>query len=63
MCKYKSLVFIMFFLFSFSISKVYAEISDLPLLGKVIYLDAGHGGVDVGARSEGVEKKKYAKGR
>jgi len=41
MNKYKSLVIIMFFIFTFSISKVYADVSDLSLLGKVIYLDAG----------------------
>ena len=45
MNKYKNLVIIMFFIFSFSISRVYASVSDLPLLGKVIYLDAGHGGL------------------
>jgi len=41
MNKYKTLIIIMFFIFSFSISKAYADVSDLPLLGKVIYLDAG----------------------
>lgn len=49
MSKYKYLITFMFFLFSFSLSRVYASISDLPLLGKVIYLDAGHGGTDSGA--------------
>lgn len=46
---YKYLIIICFFVFSFSISKVYASINDFPLLGKVIYLDAGHGGIDAGA--------------
>lgn len=57
MSKYKSLIIIMFFIFSFSIYKVYANVSDLPLLGKVIYLDAGHGGVDAGAESINIKEK------
>lgn len=44
MNKYKYLIIICFFIFSFSISKVYAKVNDMPLLGKIIYLDAGHGG-------------------
>lgn len=48
---------IMFFILCFSISNVYAEVSDLPLLGKVIYLDAGHGGVDAGAESNKIKEK------
>lgn len=44
-------------MFSFSISRVYASISDLPLLGKVIYLDAGHGGVDAGAIVNNLKEK------
>lgn len=57
MNKYKFLVIIMFFLFSFSISHVYADVSDLSLLGKVIYLDAGHGGVDAGAEANKIKEK------
>lgn len=57
MNKYKALIIIMFFIFSFSISKVYATVSDLPLLGKVIYLDAGHGGVDAGAEANKIKEK------
>ena len=55
--RYKYLIIICFFLFSFSISRVYASISDLPLLGKVIYLDAGHGGVDAGAILNNLKEK------
>ena len=44
-------------IFSFSISRVYASVSDLPLLGKVIYLDAGHGGVDAGAEANRIKEK------
>lgn len=57
MYKCKSLIMIMFFIMCFSISKVYADVSDLPLLGKVIYLDAGHGGVDDGASSNKIKEK------
>lgn len=57
MNRYKYLIIICFFLFSFSISRVYANISDLPLLGKVIYLDAGHGGVDAGAIVNNLKEK------
>lgn len=57
MNKYKTLIIIMFFIFAFSISRVYADINDLTLLGKVIYLDAGHGGVDAGAESNKIKEK------
>ena len=57
MNKYKSLIIVMFFIFTFSIYKVYANVNDLPLLGRVIYLDAGHGGVDDGARSNNIVEK------
>ena len=57
MNKYKTLIIIMFFIFAFSISRVYADINDLTLLGKVIYLDAGHGGVDAGAESNKIREK------
>ena len=30
---------------------------ELPLLGKIIYLDAGHGGVDVGANYKIIYEK------
>jgi len=57
MNKYKSLIIIMFFIFIFSISRVYADVNDLSLLGKVIYLDAGHGGVDAGAEANKIKEK------
>lgn len=57
MNKYKSLIIVMFFIFTFSIYKVYANVNDLPLLGRVIYLDAGHGGVDDGAGSNNIVEK------
>lgn len=57
MIKYKTLVFVMFFIFTFSLSKVYADVGDFSLLGKVIYLDAGHGGVDAGAEANKIKEK------
>ena len=57
MNKYKCLIIIMFLISTFSISKVYANINDLPLLGKTIYLDAGHGGVDAGAQANQIKEK------
>jgi len=52
MNKIKTLIIVMFFIFSFSISFVSNDVNDLSLLGKVIYLDAGHGGVDAGAEAK-----------
>ena len=51
MYKYKTLMIIMFFLLVIGLSKVNASINDYSLLNKVIYLDAGHGGIDCGATS------------
>lgn len=58
MKKYKILIITMFFLSIFVFSKVNAIVKDLPLLGKTIYLDAGHGGKDCGAISGSIEEKK-----
>lgn len=46
---YKTRMFIIFIFSIFVFGKVNAFINDLPLLGKIIYLDAGHGGKDPGA--------------
>lgn len=51
MRQYKTLMLVMFFLCVFSFSKVNAMVRDYSLLGKTIYLDAGHGGRDSGAIS------------
>lgn len=48
---YKALILVMFFLSILTFSKVNAIVKDYSLLGKVIYLDAGHGGRDAGAMS------------
>ena len=55
--KIKIISFSLFILTIFSLSKVHALVKDLPLLDKVIYLDAGHGGVDCGAISGNYEEK------
>ena len=43
--KYKLSMLIIFILSIISINKVYAYFCDIPLFGKIIYLDAGHGGI------------------
>ncbi|MBS5778230.1 MAG: N-acetylmuramoyl-L-alanine amidase [Candidatus Faecisoma sp.] len=45
--KYRNYCLILFLLFLFSLGLVKAK--ELPLIGKVIYLDPGHGGSDPGA--------------
>ena len=57
MNKYKIIALILFFLFIISISSVSAMINSNSLVGKVIYLDAGHGGIDSGAVSGFVLEK------
>lgn len=57
MKRYKLIVLCMFFLSLFIFEHVNAEIKELPLLGKIIYLDAGHGGKDCGAISGNVMEK------
>ena len=57
MIKYRLLIICMFFLFVISLGRVNAEYRDLPLLGKTFYLDAGHGGIDVGAISGKIYEK------
>lgn len=57
MLKYKLYVFLLFIIGILSINIVYASNKKLPLFGKVIYLDAGHGGKDVGATYSGIYEK------
>ena len=48
--KYKSLILILFFTFLISLQLVDAKINSiLPLEGKIITIDPGHGGRDSGA--------------
>ena len=51
MRQYKTLIIVLFFLSIFCFSKVNAMVKDYSLLGKTIYLVAGHGGRDSGAIS------------
>lgn len=51
MRQYKTLIICLFFLSIFCLSKVNAIIKDYSLLGKVFYVDPGHGGLDAGAIS------------
>jgi len=45
MRQYKTLIICLFFLSIFCLSKVNAIVKDYSLLGKVIYIDPGHGGI------------------
>lgn len=57
MREYKTLIMILFFLSVFCVSRVNAMVNDYSLLGKVIYIDPGHGGVDSGAVSNNFLEK------
>lgn len=57
MLKYKIIVFSLFLLTISGISYVQASNQTLPLLGKVIYLDPGHGGLDPGAIYKDIEEE------
>ena len=57
MLKYKIYVLILLLVTLSSISYISARNNSLPLLGKVIYLDAGHGGLDPGAMYGGIKEK------
>ncbi len=57
MFKYKIYVLILFLLTITSINYVSAKKNEMELLGKVIYLDAGHGGLDPGAMYKNVKEK------
>jgi len=57
MKKYHTIIIVSFMIMLFSFYKVDAIVNDFPLLGKIIYLDAGHGGKDPGAISNGILEK------
>lgn len=56
MKKYRRLTIILFFLFFCVFIRVDAKVNDLPLLGKAIYVDPGHGGRDPGALYKDIEE-------
>ena len=57
MNKYKCLIILSIFLIIFSISKTYAIINNYTLLGKTIYIDPGHGGIDSGTTYKKIYEK------
>lgn len=57
MNKYKLIIIISIFISILSISKVYAQILDYTLLGKTIYIDPGHGGIDSGTTYKNIYEK------
>lgn len=59
MNKYKLLMIVLFVLTIFCVQKVDASNNTLPLLGKLIYIDPGHGGRDPGALSKTIVEKEY----
>ena len=58
MNKYKLLIIICFFLVTLCLPRVTATVKNLNLRGKVIILDAGHGGKDEGASSGPIKESK-----
>ena len=57
MNKYKLFLILFLFITILSISKVYALINGYDLIGKVIYIDPGHGGVDSGTTYQKIYEK------
>lgn len=57
MNKYKLLIILCFFLFTSFLPKVTALVKDISLIGKIIVLDAGHGGIDTGAQNGKIIEK------
>lgn len=57
MNKYKLLLITCLFIFIILISKTYAATNNITLLGKTIYLDPGHGGIDSGTTYKKIYEK------
>lgn len=55
--RYKIYVLILFIFGVYSLNFTHALTNDLPLFGKVIYLDIGHGGIDPGAMYKDIKEK------
>lgn len=56
----KIILLILIILLSINIIKTEATMLELPLIGKIIYLDAGHGGIDPGATYKDINEKDIA---
>jgi len=56
----KTIILIILFLLSINIVRTETTMLELPLLGKEIYLDAGHGGIDPGATYKDINEKDIA---
>lgn len=57
MFKYKIYVFLILLFTFVSVNYIVAKNNEFPLLGKIIYLDPGHGGLDPGAMYGGILEK------
>ena len=57
MHKYRICVFLLLIIGIFSFNYVYAKNISLPLFGKLIYIDPGHGGLDPGALYKDIYEK------
>ncbi len=57
MNKYKLLIITIFLMTIISVSRTYAIINNYSLLGKTIYLDPGHGGIDSGTTYKKIYEK------
>lgn len=57
MLRYKMCVLFLFIIGICTFSFFQVNASELPLVGKVIYLDAGHGGLDPGALYKNIKEK------
>lgn len=55
--KYRIIIFITFLMLVLAMNKVDSFIDELPLLGRVIYIDPGHGGIDPGANYKDIYEK------
>ena len=51
------IIVLIFISFLFNVVKTETVFLDFPLVGKTIYLDAGHGGIDSGATYKDIEEK------
>ena len=51
------ILLILLFFYILTFLKTYKVSLDMPLVGKIIYLDAGHGGIDPGAVYKDIEEK------